>query len=31
MADQPSEDQGDQPDATNPHKVMPHRRVYDLR
>jgi hypothetical protein len=26
MADEPGEDEGDQPDATNPHKVMPHRR-----
>jgi hypothetical protein len=31
VADQPSQDQGDQPDATNPHKVMQHRRVYNLR
>ena len=27
MADEPSDDEGDQPDATNPHKVMPHRRI----
>ncbi len=27
MADEPGEDEGDQPDATNPHKVMPHRRI----
>jgi hypothetical protein len=30
MADEPGEDEGDQPDATNPHKVMPHRRIYDF-
>ena len=30
MADEPSEDEGDQPDATNPQKVMPHRRIYDF-
>ena len=30
MADEPSEDEGDQPDATNPYEVMPHRRIYDL-
>jgi hypothetical protein len=27
MADEPSDYEGDQPDATNPHKVMPHRRI----
>ena len=27
MADEPGEDEGDQPDATNPHEVMPHRRI----
>ncbi len=30
MADEPGEDEGDQPDATNPNKVMPHRRIYDF-
>ena len=30
MADEPSENEGDEPDATNPHKVMPHRRIYDF-
>jgi hypothetical protein len=30
MADEPGENQGDQPDATNPNKVMPHRRIYDF-
>ena len=30
MADEPSKNDGDQPDATNPHKVMPHRRIYDF-
>ena len=30
MADEPSEDEGDQPDATNPQKVMPHRRICDF-
>jgi hypothetical protein len=28
--DEPGEDDGDQPDATNPHKVMPHRRIWDF-
>ena len=28
-ADEPGEDQGDQPGTTNPDKVMPHRRIYD--
>ncbi len=27
MADEPTEDDGDEPNATNPHKVMPHGRV----
>jgi hypothetical protein len=27
MADDPGEDEGYQPDSTNPHKVMPHRRI----
>jgi hypothetical protein len=27
MADEPCDNEGDQPDATDPHKVMPHRRV----
>jgi hypothetical protein len=31
MADEPGEDEGDQPDATNPHKVMPHRLFTILR
>ena len=30
MADEPGEDEGDQPDATNPNNVMPHRRIYDF-
>jgi len=30
MADEPGEDEGDQPDAANPNKVMPHRRIYDF-
>ena len=30
MADEPGEGQGDQPDAANPHKVMPHRRIQDF-
>jgi hypothetical protein len=27
MADEPCDNEGDQPDATDPQKVMPHRRV----
>jgi hypothetical protein len=27
MADEPRDNEGDQPDATDPQKVMPHRRV----
>jgi hypothetical protein len=30
MADEPGEDERDQPDATNQHNVMPHRRIYDF-
>ena len=30
MADEPTEEEGDQPDATNPRKVMPHRRISDF-
>ena len=30
MADEPSDYEGDQPDATNPHKVMPHRHFPDF-
>jgi hypothetical protein len=31
MADEPSENEGDQLDATNdPNKIMPHRRIYDF-
>jgi hypothetical protein len=30
MADEPSENEGDQPNATNPDKIMPHRRIYDF-
>ena len=30
MANEPSEDEGDQPDAANPHKVMPHHCIYDF-
>jgi hypothetical protein len=30
MADEPSQDEGNQPDATNPRKVMLHRRICDF-
>jgi hypothetical protein len=30
VADEPNENEGDQPDATNPNKIMPHRRIYDF-
>jgi len=30
MADEPGEDEGNQPDATNPNKIMPPRRIYDF-
>jgi hypothetical protein len=30
MADEPGEDKSDEPDATNPQKVMPHRRINDF-
>jgi hypothetical protein len=30
MADKPSDDESKQPDATNPHKVVPHRHIYDF-
>ena len=30
MADEPGENKSDQPDATNPQKVMPHRRINDF-
>jgi hypothetical protein len=30
MADEPGQDKSDEPDATNPQKVMPHRRIYDF-
>ena len=30
MANEPGENEGDQPDATNPNQIMPHRRIRDF-
>ena len=31
MADEPGKDEGDEPDATDPHNVVPHHRVCDVK
>ncbi len=31
MADEPDKGEGDEPDATDPHNVVPHHRICDLQ